>query len=108
MPKQLTIRGVPDEVIRRLERLSEARGQSVNTTVLRILEVAVGFDERRKRLTRYATWSPEDQTEFDEALSLQRGSGRHAALKRIQPLLDHPSVHFDDSRRPSRDELHER
>ena len=30
MPKQLTVRGVPDEVGRRLESLSRARGQSVN------------------------------------------------------------------------------
>jgi hypothetical protein len=31
-------------------------------------------------------------------------SRRHAALGRIQPLLDHPSVHLGGSR-PSRDEL---
>lgn len=72
MAKQLTIRGVPDEVGQRLERLSQARGQSVNTTVLHILEAAVGVDERRKRLARYATWTPEDQAEFNEALALQR------------------------------------
>jgi hypothetical protein len=34
-------------------------------------------------------------------------SRRHAALKRIQPLLDHPSVHLGGPR-PSRDELQER
>ncbi|MFL6262658.1 MAG: FitA-like ribbon-helix-helix domain-containing protein [Thermoanaerobaculia bacterium] len=107
MAKQLTIRGVPDEVARRLERLSQARGQSINTTVLQILEAAVGVDERRKRLARYATWSYEDRAEFDEALALQRAIGRHVARERIQPLLDHPSVHLDGSR-PSRDELHER
>jgi plasmid stability protein len=72
MAKQLTIRNVPGDVVRRLERLSQARGQSVNTTVLHILEAAVGVDERRQRLARYATWSPEDQAEFDEALALQR------------------------------------
>lgn len=72
MAKQLTIRGVPEEVGRRLESLSQARGQSVNTTVLHILEAAVGVDERRKRLARYATWTPEDQAEFNEALALQR------------------------------------
>ena len=72
MAKQLKIRDVLDEVGRRLERLSQARGQSVNTTVLHILEAAVGIDERRKRLARYATWTPEDQAEFNEALALQR------------------------------------
>src|SRR3954470_24725453 len=58
MAKQLTIRGVPDEVGRRLERLSQVRGQSVNATVLHILEAAVGVDERRRRLARYAACTP--------------------------------------------------
>jgi len=71
MAKQLTIRGVPDEVGRRLARLSRERGQSVNTTTLRILEDAVGIDARRQRLQRYATWSPADLAEFGEALAGQ-------------------------------------
>ncbi len=72
MAKQLTIRGVPDEVGRRLEVLSRERGQSVNSTVLRILDAAVGFEERRKRLERYTTWSDEERLEFEAALSSQR------------------------------------
>ncbi len=72
MPKQLTIRGVPDEVGRRLERLSRAKGQSVNRTVLEILESAVGAGERRRRLERYATWTRADLEEFSEALGAQR------------------------------------
>lgn len=72
MPKQLTVRGVSDEVARRLESLSRARGTSVNATVLEILHSAVGFDERRRRLERYATWSAEDLAEFEEALAAQR------------------------------------
>jgi plasmid stability protein len=42
MAKLLTIRGVSDEVGRRLERVSRAKGQSVNATVLEILATAVG------------------------------------------------------------------
>jgi plasmid stability protein len=72
MAKQLTIRGVPEEVGQRLENLSRARGQSVNAIVLEILGSAVGVDERRGRLARYATWSPEDLAEFNEALAVQR------------------------------------
>jgi hypothetical protein len=72
MAKQLTIRGVSDEVGQRLESLSRARGQSVNTTVLSILEAAVGVDERRQRLARYTTWTREDLAEFNEALAAQR------------------------------------
>lgn len=72
MARQLTIRGVSDEVGQRLEGLSHARGQSLNATVLEILESAVGVDERRRRLARYATWTQEDLKEFNEALAAQR------------------------------------
>jgi plasmid stability protein len=72
MARQLTIRGVSEEVGQRLESLSRARGQSVNATVLAILEAAVGVDERRRRLARYTTWTAEDLKEFNEALAEQR------------------------------------
>lgn len=72
MSRQLTIRGVSDEVGRRLESLSHARGQSLNATVLKILESALGVDERRRRLARYATWTQEDLEDFNEALAAQR------------------------------------
>jgi hypothetical protein len=72
MAKQLTIRGVSEEVGQRLEGLSRARGKSVNTVVLEILERAVGVNERRTRLARYMTWTPDDLVEFNEALAAQR------------------------------------
>ena len=72
MSKQLTIRGVPDEVAGRLRRLSQERGRSVNTTVLEILRQAVGTDARRQRLARYATWTPEDFTQVSNAVAAQR------------------------------------
>lgn len=72
MAKQLTIRGVSDELGRRLTRLSRDRGQSVNATALSILEDAVGVNARRGRLKRYATWSAADVAEFDRALADQR------------------------------------
>jgi hypothetical protein len=72
MARQLTIRGVSDELGRRLARLSRERGQSMNTTALQILEAAVGVDQRRRRLARYATWSAADRAEFDQALADQR------------------------------------
>jgi adenine-specific DNA methylase len=40
--------------------------------MLEILERAVGTEERRRRLERYATWSPADRVEFEEALRAQR------------------------------------
>jgi hypothetical protein len=72
LPKQLTIRGVSDELDRRLTRLSRERGQSVNTTALQILEQAVGVDAKRRRLERYATWSESEAEEFGRALADQR------------------------------------
>ena len=72
MSKQLTIRGVPDELERRLTSLSEARGQSLNATLLAILATAVGVDARRRRLERYVAWSEAESAEFDASLAAQR------------------------------------
>jgi len=74
MAGKLTIRGVSEEVGQRLENLSRTRGHSVNAVVLEILRAAVGVDERRRSLARYATWSPEDLAEFSQALAAQRRS----------------------------------
>ena len=72
MPTQLTIRGVTDDLNRRLTKLGKSKGQSVNTVALRILEDAVGIDARRQRLERYMTWSAADLKEFEAALKDQR------------------------------------
>lgn len=72
MAKQLTIRGVPDEVASQLDRLSRSRGCSVNATVIDILATAVDFKERRKQLARYTTWTEDDLAEFMTGLSAQR------------------------------------
>ena len=72
MSKQLTVRGVPDEVANRLDRISKERGKSVNSTVLEILQDAVGFEARRTRLQRMATWTDQDLVEFEKALGAQR------------------------------------
>jgi hypothetical protein len=70
--RHITVRGVSREVAERLERLGASRGESLNATVLRILEGAVGFDARRRRLVRYATWTPDEAASFDEGLRAQR------------------------------------
>ena len=72
MSKQMTIRGVPEEVAGKLVRLSRERGRSVNTTVLEILSHAVGVDARRERLARYATWTSEDLAQVEDAVAAQR------------------------------------
>ena len=72
MGKQITLRAVPKELARRLAKLAETRNQSINTTVLQLLERATGIDERRVRLARYTTWSSGDVADLDDALRLQR------------------------------------
>lgn len=72
MSRQLTIRGVSDEIGQRLDTLSRARGKSLNAILLEILEAAVGVNERRQHLSRYATWTEGDLAEFNEALAAQR------------------------------------
>jgi plasmid stability protein len=72
MAKQLTIRGVPDEVASELDRLSRSRGRSVNATVVDILSAAVNFHARRQHLERYTTWTAEDLAEFTNGLAAQR------------------------------------
>lgn len=68
MAKQLTIRGVPDEVAQHLDRLSHASGRSVNAVVNEILADAVGENARRRRLERYVTWSVDEEAAFSRSL----------------------------------------
>ncbi len=72
MARQLTIRGVPDEVIIRIEAVSRLRGQSINTTVNQILEEAMAASARRRRLERFVTWTADDEAELKGALESQR------------------------------------
>ncbi len=72
MPRQLTIRNVPDEVAKRLERISRERDESLNSTVVQILTESVGVDARRARLQKYVTWAPTDVAAFEAALAPQR------------------------------------
>ncbi len=71
-PKQITLRHPSPELARRLKTLAEARGRSLNSTILQLLEEAVGVEARRERLARWATWSEDDAAEFDSALRAQR------------------------------------
>lgn len=69
---QITIRNPTPELTRRLKAVAEAKGESLNATILRLLSQAVGFEERRDRLQRWATWNDQDAADFDEALRAQR------------------------------------
>ena len=69
---QITLRNVDPELSRRLRAVSAERGESLNSTVLRLLKDAVGLDARRDRLRRYVTWTADDLAEFTDALHAQR------------------------------------
>ena len=49
---RITVRNVDPELSRQLRTISAERGESLNTTVLRLLRDAVGMDARRDRLRR--------------------------------------------------------
>jgi hypothetical protein len=72
MATQLSIRNVSPELARRLKALSSERGESLNTTVLRLLEAIVGVKGRREELKRFQTWSAEDLREFESVLDGMR------------------------------------
>ena len=71
-PKQITIRNPSPELASRLKSLAEARGESLNSTILYLLERAVGVDARRAHLEKYMTWSDADLEEFESMLAEQR------------------------------------
>lgn len=70
--RQITLRNPPPELTRRLRAVAAAAGESMNSAILRLLSQAVGLDERRERLRRWATWSEADAAEFEDALRAQR------------------------------------
>mgnify|MGYP001574673029 CR=1 FL=1 len=70
--KQITVRGVPEELGRRLEKASAARGKSLNATVLELLANAVGMSDRREWIERFTTWGPEEVAELDLSSRSQR------------------------------------
>jgi plasmid stability protein len=72
MTRQLTVRGVPDEVAERLEALSRAQRRSVNATVNEILEEAVGVDARARDLRRFITWTQDEVDQVNEEVAAQR------------------------------------
>ena len=69
---QISVRNVSPELERRLKEVARERGESVNTTVLRLLEASVGVSARRARLARYATWAEGEVEEIEGAVRLQR------------------------------------
>lgn len=72
MVTQLTVRNPSSELVQRLRALSKERGESLNATILFLLERALGVDARREWLEQFATWTQEEYEEFEESLREQR------------------------------------
>lgn len=69
---RLTIRGVGEELGNRLRQISKVEGKSINSTVLELLEKAVGLSDRREWLNRFMTSTPSEVEEIDRDSRAQR------------------------------------
>jgi hypothetical protein len=80
--KTITLRNLPPDLERELEREAQASGSSLAATVVRRLRIAMGLD-RTGGPTRYddldslaGTWSDQEADAFDRVLAEQRGIDR--------------------------------
>lgn len=78
--KQLTVRGVNDDLHRALKKEADRRGTSMNRVVLALLKEAMGVPNGASHYQTLfddldhlaGTWSPKEAETFEEALSQQR------------------------------------
>jgi len=77
--KAITLRNVPPQVAREVEKRAARAGVSLNRAVVELLEEATGHARTRQRGPRYhdldalaGTWSEEEAREFDASLAEQR------------------------------------
>jgi plasmid stability protein len=71
--KNLTIRDVPSDLAKALEKEKTRRGKSLNQTVLQLLSQCLGVrstSPRRNGLARLAgTWTAEEYNQFEQAIA---------------------------------------
>lgn len=83
MPRQVTLRGIDDRLVRTLRREAQRRRRSLNRTVLDLLAEATGLAEApgaagaaRQRFNDLdhlaGTWSEQDARDFDRHLRSSR------------------------------------
>lgn len=78
--KVVTVRQVPRELARAIERRARAARTSVNKAVIGLLEEAAGLTKRGATQARHhdldglaGSWTNEETTAFNRSLQLQRG-----------------------------------
>jgi hypothetical protein len=77
--KQITIRGIPDEVKKTVRKEAERKGVSLNKAIISLLERASGAKVPEKKKVLYhdldhlaGLWSREEAASFDKTLKAQR------------------------------------
>ena len=76
--KAITLRNIPPDLSRRIERRAEEKGSSLNRTVIQILEDAFGTSKKRAVQLHHGldhlagSWSEDEAREFEEDLAAQR------------------------------------
>jgi plasmid stability protein len=67
--RQITVRGIPDDLQREIQSRAQAHGESLNKSVIRLLKQAVGLDrpEKKKRdlSTLAGKWEAGEAEEFE-------------------------------------------
>ena len=77
--KAVTLRKIPPELVRVIERRSRHTGKSLNRTIIEVLEESL-LNRPKKKESRlnhdldwmFGTWTKEQADEFDKALAEQR------------------------------------
>ncbi len=78
--KQITIRSIPDEVKKTVQKEAAQKGVSLNKAIIALLERAVGAKapEKKKRVVYHdldhlaGLWSREEEASFDKTIKAQR------------------------------------
>jgi hypothetical protein len=71
--KGITIRGIDEEIEKALRKEAEESGDSINTTILKLLRKALRLDKRKVYPEHHdldnlaGTWSAEDLREFNQS-----------------------------------------
>jgi len=72
---QMTLRHIPEAVEAKLRSLSSKSGESMNNTVLMLLERSLGVrrvESKKRDLSHLAGhWSKEDESQFNAATAMQ-------------------------------------
>jgi hypothetical protein len=76
--KAITLRGVPPEVVRVIQRRTSETGESLNKVVIGLLEEGAGVGKKRKKTLHHdlddlaGVWSREEAAAFERSLAAQR------------------------------------